>query len=182
MTLDEFDTNVREAYITGVAQALSTQVSNVVIGSVTQAAVLRRLLTASIDVKTIVTVPRNEAESMATSITTEILSNELGPTIPVGGISTPVTAPVTTQITCGAGTYSSFDKTVCVTCPSGTYSAELGATSFSTCTKCPVSTYSAVIGATSSTTCTPCEIGKVTSRPGSTWAAQCVVTPSINMC
>ena len=86
------------------------------------------------------------------------------------------------ELACEAGTYSSFDKTVCVTCPSGTYSAESGATSISTCTVCPVSTYSSVIGAVNSATCTPCEIGKVTSRPGATWVAQCVVTPSSHMC
>ena len=91
ITLAAFDDTMREAYIKGVATALGTQTSNVQIGSVTEVVQRRRLLTIAIEVETVVTVPTAESETLASSVTTESLSAELGPIgIPVGAVSTPV--------------------------------------------------------------------------------------------
>ena len=100
MTLVEFNTTVREAYTTGVALAFSTQVSNVVIGTVTEVVTRRRLLATSIDVETIVTVPSTQAETLANSTTIETLGNELETVgIPVGDVSAPVVETVLPQTT-----------------------------------------------------------------------------------
>ena len=95
VTLAEFDNTMREAYINGVATALSIQVSKVEIGAVNEVVSRRRLLTIAIEVETIVTVPVAESETLATSVTTESLSSELGPIgFPVGIVSTPVVQAV----------------------------------------------------------------------------------------
>ena len=95
ITLAAFDDTMREAYIKGVATALGTQTSNVQIGSVTEVVQRRRLLTIAIEVETVVTVPAAESETLASSVTTESLSAELGPIgIPVGAVSIPVVETV----------------------------------------------------------------------------------------
>ena len=56
MTLDDFSTARRDAYVAGVAQALSLAASSVAIASVTEHLARRRLLAASLAVDTTVTV------------------------------------------------------------------------------------------------------------------------------
>ena len=90
MTLAEFNSTVRDAYVNGVALALSIQVYDVAIGTVTEVVARRRLLTTSIEVETILTVPSSEAETMANLTTTDSLSVGLGPGIPVGDVSAPI--------------------------------------------------------------------------------------------
>ena len=99
LTLAEFNSTVREAYIEGVATALSTQVSNVAIGAVTEVVARRRLLSTSIEVETVVTVPSTEAESLANATTAENLNAGLGPSIEVGDVSAPVVETVMSTTT-----------------------------------------------------------------------------------
>jgi hypothetical protein len=101
MTLVEFDTATREAYVTGVAQSLALARSDVSIGTVMELRLPgRRLLASAIEVKTIATVPKSMAASVAASAVFENLSRSLvllG--IPVGAVSTKTVAdPLVTVV------------------------------------------------------------------------------------
>jgi len=84
MSLVEFDSTKRDEYRTGIAQALSIPVSSVTIGDVTETVVRRRLLsigrrilTTSIEVETIATVPSEDADSVSAAVTNEDINGAL---------------------------------------------------------------------------------------------------------
>jgi hypothetical protein len=74
MTTTDFNLVVRDVYVTGVAQTLSTETSSVTIGSVTEKISHRRLLTTSIEVETIVMVSKDRASSVVEAATFENFS------------------------------------------------------------------------------------------------------------
>lgn len=195
MSSAAFTADKQRVYLQGVANALAVSISDMSIGEIIEIQVRRRLLATSIEVETIALVPEENAQSVSSSVTSENINAQLASAgMGVQAISPPVMEivipetvepePTDTQpiYACGAGKYSSFDKSTCVTCPSGMYSTATNALSFSTCIPCALSTYSAAIGATSSGMCIPCETGKFTSRVGAIWIGQCTKYPHLNTC
>ena len=77
MSAAQFDA-VSGDYIAGVADALNVTESEVNITSVEEVVTRRRLLGVSVLVETAVTVPAEEAESVASFITPENLNSALG--------------------------------------------------------------------------------------------------------
>jgi hypothetical protein len=77
MSLTAFDSTKRNEYVAGVAQALSVPVDRVAIGSVTETVSRRRLLTTTIEVETVATVPIGDAESVASAVTSENINSAL---------------------------------------------------------------------------------------------------------
>ena len=191
MSSAAFTADKQRVYLQGVANALAVSISDMSIGEIIEIQVRRRLLATSIEVETIALVPEENAQSVSSSVTSENINAQLASAgMGVQAISPPVmeivipetVEPEQTDTACGAGKYSSFDKSTCVTCPSGMYSTATNALSFSTCIPCALSTYSAAIGATSSGMCIPCETGKFTSRVGAIWIGQCTKYPHLNTC
>jgi hypothetical protein len=169
MRLAEFDTAARTAYIAGVAIALDIPTDSVELGSIRALTGLRRLLTNTIAVETIATVPVDQLESALSSVQTENINNALNSSnITMGEVTTPSSTTV-----CGTGTYSSFDNSTCISCPAGTYSGAVGASTISTCNKCPWQTYSNTLGASSNNTCTTCDAGTYSDTTGATSYATC---------
>lgn len=77
MSLAAFDSAKRDAYQTGVAQALSVPIGSVAIGLVTETVSRRRLLSTTIEVETIATVPTEDTESVTGSVTAENINGAL---------------------------------------------------------------------------------------------------------
>jgi hypothetical protein len=77
MSAAQFD-DVSDVYIAGVADALNVTESDVNITRVEEVVTRRRLLGVSVLVETAVTVPAEEAESVASSVTPENLNSALG--------------------------------------------------------------------------------------------------------
>lgn len=92
MGLGDFQGDVRDRFVQGVADALEVDVSNIAIKSVTQKQLTqRRLLAESIDVVVTAKVPRDAVESVAASVTNENLSSVFsGGEFAVSNVSTPL--------------------------------------------------------------------------------------------
>jgi hypothetical protein len=104
MSLAAFDSTKREAYVAGVAVALSLPTSSVTIGLVTENVARRRLLATTVDVETIVTVPSEDTGSVSTAVTPENLNSALEPAgMTTDGVSEPVVQAVvaTTPVSIG---------------------------------------------------------------------------------
>jgi hypothetical protein len=95
MTLTEFSTAKRDAYMNGVAKALSVVPSSVAIALVTEQFTRRRLLASNLLVTTTVTVPQEKASSVAIAATSENLNAALASSdISVGAVSARTVAAV----------------------------------------------------------------------------------------
>ncbi|KAJ1476585.1 hypothetical protein T484DRAFT_3088278 [Baffinella frigidus] len=93
ITLSEFNTAKRAAYVAGVAQALSVASSSVAITSVTEQLSRRRLLAASVAVETQVTVSKAKAAGVAAAATSENLNRALASSgISFAAVSAPALA------------------------------------------------------------------------------------------
>ncbi|KAJ1465686.1 kinase-like domain-containing protein [Baffinella frigidus] len=102
MSITEFSTSSRDAYVNGVAEALDVASSRVAIASVTEQFTRRRLpgrglLASNLLVGTTATVPKDKASFVATAATAENLNTALASSgISVGSVSARTVAALTT--------------------------------------------------------------------------------------
>jgi hypothetical protein len=97
MSIAEFSTSSREAYVDGVAEALNVASSSVAIASVAEQFTRRRLLASALAVATTATVTKDKALSVIEGATAENLNTALASSgISVGTVSARTIAAQTT--------------------------------------------------------------------------------------